>query len=84
MSNVSASDFQFINPSEFRVLDTKFVEYSNSIEIHFDDFKEILTSNNRITKEILTPFLEKVKNKLRDNGNTEKENLSKIKNKLKL
>lgn len=84
MSDISAADSQFISAfisaSEFRVLERKFNEYSNSKEIHFDDFREILSSNNRIAKEILSPFLEKVKKKLKDDGNTEKENLSNISN----
>jgi len=84
MSNLSASNFQFISASEFRVLEGKFLEYSNSVEIGFEEFKEILITNNRITKEILHPFLEKVKKKLRDTGDTEHlSNYHIFKNKIK-
>lgn len=79
MSNLSAADFQFISASEFRVLEGKFSEYSNSNEIGYEEFKDILVSNNRITKEILSPFLEKVKKKLRDSGNIDADHLSKNK-----
>jgi len=78
MSNLSAADFQFISPSEFRVLERKFNEYSNSNDMGYEEFKEILTSNNKIVKEILVPFLEKVKKKVRENGlSSETEHLSK-------
>jgi hypothetical protein len=77
MSNISSSDYQFISPSEFRVLERKFSEYSNSTEISFDEFKDILISNSIITKEILNPFLDKVKKKLRETGNSDTEQLSK-------
>jgi hypothetical protein len=66
MTNISASDFQFISPSEFRILETKFNDYANSDEISFEDFKEILSSSSKINKEILLVFLEKIKKKLRD------------------
>ena len=75
MSNLSAADFQFISASEFRVLEGKFNEYSNSVDISYDEFKDILTSNNRINKEILPPFLDKVKKKVRD-SNSDSEHLS--------
>ena len=76
MSNISPSDFQFISPTEFRVLDRKFGEYTNTNDIGFEDFKEILITNNKIIKEILSPFLDKVKKKVRD-SNTESEHLCK-------
>jgi len=80
MNNVSSSDFQFISPSEFRVLERKFNEYSSSNDIGYEDFKEIvITPNNKIVKEIINPFLEKVKKKVRETGqNSESEHLSKI------
>lgn len=79
MSNISAADYHFISTSEFRVLERKFNEYSNTVEINFEEFKEILTSNNRITKEILPNFFEKIKKKLREGGNIEADTLSKNK-----
>lgn len=68
MSSISASDFQFITPIEFRILENKFNDYANSDEISFEDFKEIINSSNKINKEILVSFLEKIKKKLRESG----------------
>ncbi len=68
MSSISASDFQFISPIDFRILENKFNDYANSDEISFEDFKEIINSSNKISKEILVAFLEKVKKKLRESG----------------
>jgi hypothetical protein len=79
INSISPSDFQFISPSEFRVLDRKFCEYSNSSEITFDEFKDILSSISRINKEILNPFFDKLKKKLRETGNNETDILSKLK-----
>lgn len=79
MSNLSASDFQFISPGEFRVLERKFNEYSNSVDIRYDEFKEILVSNNKINKEILNPFLERIKKRLRETGlSSDSEHLCKF------
>lgn len=79
MSNLTAADFQFISPSEFRVLERKFNEYSNSVDIGYEEFKDILTSNNKICKEILTPFLDKVKKKVRETGmSSDSEHMSKF------
>lgn len=61
MSNLSATEYQFISQSEFRVLESKFNDYASSDEITFEDFKEILNSSNKINKEILLAFLEKIK-----------------------
>lgn len=66
MSNISISDYQYINPSEFRTLENKFNDYANSDEISFEDFREILISSNKINKEILVMFLEKIKKKIRE------------------
>ena len=74
MANISAAEFQFISPSEFRILDRKFSEYTNTNDIGFDEFKEILTSNGRIIKEILSPFLDRIKKKV---ANTDSEHLCK-------
>lgn len=68
MSSISASDFQFISPTEFRILENKFNDYANSDEISFEDFKEILNSSNKINKEILVAYLEKIKKKFRESG----------------
>lgn len=68
MSSISASDFQFISPIEFRILENKFNDYANSDEISFEDFKEIINSSNKINKEILVSFQEKIKKKLRESG----------------
>ena len=79
MSSISSSDFQFISPTEFRILESKFNDYANSDEISFEDFKEILNSSNKINKEILVGFLEKVKKKFKESGmNADSEHISKM------
>jgi len=78
MSIISSSDFQFISTTEFRILENKFNDYANSDEISFEDFKEILNSSNKINKEILVGFLEKVKKKFKESGmNSDSEHISK-------
>ena len=76
-SIISASDFQFIRPTELRILENKFNDYANSDEISFEDFKEILNSSNKINKEILVSFLEKIKKKFKESGmHSEGEHIS--------
>ncbi len=78
-SIISASDFKFINSTELRILENKFNNYSNSDEISFEDFKEILNSSNKINKEILLSFLEKIKKKFKESGmHPDGEHISKL------
>ena len=67
-------------------MEKKFNEYSTN-NIGYEEFRDFVTPYNGIVKEILNPFLEKVKKRLRETGlNTEKELLSNflfIKNKNK-
>jgi len=75
--SISASAFQFISTTEFRILENKFNDYANSDEITFEDFKEILNSSNKINKEILVAFLEKKKKKFKESGlNPDSEHIS--------
>jgi len=78
MSNLSATEYQFISQSEFRVLESKFNDYASSDEITFEDFKEILNSSNKINKEILLAFLDKIKKKFKESGmHPDSEHISK-------
>jgi len=78
MSSLSPSDFELISSTEFRTLENKFNEYATGDEISFEDFKEILGSSNKINKEILVGFLEKVKKKFKESGmHPDSEHISK-------